>query len=38
MGVERTTFVIGPDGHIEAVLPQVTPAEHADQLLAALAA
>jgi thioredoxin-dependent peroxiredoxin len=38
MGVERTTFVIGPDGHIEAVLPQVKPAEHADQLLAALAA
>jgi thioredoxin-dependent peroxiredoxin len=38
MGVERTTFVIGPDGRIEAVLPQVKPAEHADQLLAALAA
>jgi peroxiredoxin Q/BCP len=38
MGVERTTFVIGPDGVIEAVLPQVKPAEHVDQLLEALAA
>lgn len=33
MGVERTTFVIGPDGRIEHVLPQVKPAEHVDQLL-----
>ncbi len=38
MGVERTTFVIGPDGVIESVLPQVKPAEHVDQLLEALAA
>ena len=36
MGVERTTFVIGPDGRIERVLPQVKPAEHADQLLEVL--
>ena len=38
MGVERTTFVIGPDGRIEAVLPQVKPNEHVEQLLEALAA
>ena len=38
MGVERTTFVIGPDGIIQAVLPQVKPAEHVEQLLEALAA
>jgi len=33
MGVERTTFVVGPDGRIEHVLPQVKPAAHVDQLL-----
>jgi peroxiredoxin Q/BCP len=38
MGVERSTFVIGPDGVIESVLPQVKPDEHVDQLLEALAA
>lgn len=38
MGVERTTFVIGPGGRIERVLPQVKPDAHADQLLEALAA
>ncbi|HLY35509.1 MAG TPA: thioredoxin-dependent thiol peroxidase [Candidatus Limnocylindria bacterium] len=37
-GVERTTFVIGPDGRIERVLPQVKPAEHVELLLGALAA
>jgi thioredoxin-dependent peroxiredoxin len=37
-GNERTTFVIGPDGRIERVLPQVKPAAHVDQLLEALAA
>jgi len=36
MGVERTTFVIGPNGVIEAVLPKVKPAEHLDLLLGAL--
>ena len=36
MGVERTTFVIGPDGRIEHVLPQVKPAAHVDQLLGVL--
>jgi len=38
MGVERTTFVIGPDGVIESVLPQVKPDAHVEQLLEALAA
>ena len=38
MGNERTTFVIGADGRIEAVLPQVKPNEHVEQLLEALAA
>jgi peroxiredoxin Q/BCP len=38
MGVERTTFVIGVDGVIESVLPQVKPAEHVELLLEALAA
>ena len=36
MGVERTTFVIGADGTIEHVLPQVKPAAHVDQLLEVL--
>ena len=38
MGNERTTFVIGADGTIEAVLPQVKPDAHVEQLLEALAA
>lgn len=38
MGVERTTFVIGPDGVIGSVLPQVKPAAHVEELLEALAA
>ena len=37
-GNERTTFVIGADGRIEHVLPQVKPDAHVDQLLEALAA
>jgi len=37
-GNERTTFVIGPDGRIKAVLPQVKPDEHVGQLLEALEA
>jgi peroxiredoxin Q/BCP len=36
MGVERSTFVIGTDGRLKAVLRKVKPAEHLDQLLAAL--
>jgi len=37
-GTERTTFIVGPDGRIDQVLPQVKPAAHVDQLLEALAA
>ncbi|WP_353565874.1 thioredoxin-dependent thiol peroxidase [Haloferula sargassicola] len=37
MGTERTTFLIGTDGRIEAVLEKVKPKEHLQQLLAALA-
>lgn len=36
MGTERTTFVIGPDGIIRAVLPKVKPDEHLADLMAAL--
>ena len=38
MGNERTTFVVGADGRIEAVLPQVKPDAHVEQLLEAIAA
>jgi peroxiredoxin Q/BCP len=38
MGVERTSFIVGPDGRIEHVLPRVKPGEHVDLLLEALAA
>jgi peroxiredoxin Q/BCP len=37
MGVERSTFVIGPDGAVERVLRNVKPATHADDVLAVLA-
>ena len=36
MGIERSTVVIGPDGNVERVLRSVKPAEHAEQVLAAL--
>jgi peroxiredoxin Q/BCP len=36
MGAERSTFVIGPDGKIRAILRKVKPEEHAAQLLALL--
>lgn len=36
MGTERTTFVIGPDGVVQAVLAKVQPAQHLKKLLAAL--
>ena len=38
MGVERSSFIIGPDGRIEHVLERVKPKEHVDLLLGALAA
>jgi thioredoxin-dependent peroxiredoxin len=37
-GVERSSFVIGPDGKVEHVLERVKPMEHVDLLLEALAA
>lgn len=37
LGNERTTFVIGPDGKVAAVLRKVKPAEHDELVLAALA-
>jgi peroxiredoxin Q/BCP len=36
MGTERSTFVIGKDGLIKAVLEKVKPAGHVDQVMAAL--
>lgn len=36
MGVERTTFVIGPDGVIEKIFRKVKPETHASDLLEAL--
>jgi len=35
-GNERSTFIIGPDAKVERVLARVKPAEHVDQLMAAL--
>jgi peroxiredoxin Q/BCP len=37
-GVERTSFIIGPDGRVEHVLPRVKAAEHVDLLMDRLAA
>jgi peroxiredoxin Q/BCP len=36
MGVERSTFVIDSDGNVAKVMRRVKPAEHADDVLAAL--
>jgi peroxiredoxin Q/BCP len=36
-GVERTTFLIGPDGTIERIFHKVKPQTHSEQVLAALA-
>lgn len=36
MGTERSTFVIGDDGRIEAIFEKVKPEEHANLLLKAL--
>jgi peroxiredoxin Q/BCP len=37
-GIERSTFLIGPDGRIEHVFRKVDPAEHDDLVLGALVA
>ena len=36
MGVERTTFLIDPEGLIAKVFAKVTPAGHADEVMAAI--
>lgn len=36
MGIERTTFVIGPDQRLLKIFPKVTPEGHAEQVLEAL--
>jgi len=38
MGIDRTTFVIGPEGRISAVLNGLKPDEHAEAAIAALKA
>jgi thioredoxin-dependent peroxiredoxin len=38
MGIERSSFIIGPDGRIEHVLERVKPMKHVDLVLEALAA
>jgi len=35
-GTHRVTFLIGPDGRIKKIWPNVKPAEHAREVLAAL--
>jgi peroxiredoxin Q/BCP len=36
MGTHRVTFLIGPDGCIKKIWPEVKPAEHAAEVLAAI--
>jgi thioredoxin-dependent peroxiredoxin len=36
MGTNRVTFLIGPDGKIKKIWPQVKPDEHVEEVLAAL--
>ena len=36
MGTHRVTFLIGPDGRISKIWPEVKPVEHAREVLAAL--
>ena len=36
MGIERSTFVIGPDGDIKKIFRRVKPAGHAEEVLAAI--
>jgi peroxiredoxin Q/BCP len=38
MGIERSTFVIDADGNVAKVMRKVKPADHADDVLAALTA
>jgi len=36
MGVQRATFIIGPDGKIAKIFPKVSPKQHDDLVLKAL--
>lgn len=36
MGIERTTFLIGPDGRITRIFAKVKPEGHAEEVLAAM--
>jgi peroxiredoxin Q/BCP len=36
MGIERTTYIIGPDGNIEKIFPKVSVTGHVHEVLAAL--
>jgi peroxiredoxin Q/BCP len=36
MGIERTTFLIGPDGKLAHVFEKVKPDGHAEEVLAAM--
>jgi peroxiredoxin Q/BCP len=38
LGINRTTFVISPDGSVARVMPEVKPDTHADDVLGVLAA
>jgi thioredoxin-dependent peroxiredoxin len=38
MGIDRTTFVISPEGKISAIINGVKPEEHAEAVLAAMKA
>ncbi|MDX6590285.1 MAG: thioredoxin-dependent peroxiredoxin [Solirubrobacterales bacterium] len=38
MGVQRSTFVVDPEGRIAKVFPKVSPKKHDDLVLKALAA
>ena len=37
LGIERTTFLISPEGRIARIFPKVKPDGHAEEVLAALA-
>ena len=36
MGAQRATFIIGPDGRVEHVIPKASPKTHDDEVLAAI--
>ncbi|HUI07115.1 MAG TPA: peroxiredoxin [Verrucomicrobiae bacterium] len=36
MGIERSTFIIGPDGRIKKIFRKVKPAGHAEEVLTAI--